>query len=73
MADILSTLKSIILVFQSDYVSLAKTCWQLLMIIKSIISDFIRSKNSLPYYGVHLANYINEYNLSSNDLPSNLI
>ena len=70
LTDILLTLRSMILVFQSDYVSLAKTRWQLSMIIESIISDFIGSENSLPYYGVHLANYMNKYNLLSDDLPS---
>ncbi|CAG8771545.1 12257_t:CDS:1, partial [Funneliformis caledonium] len=46
-----------------------KTHQKLLMIIESIISDFIESENSLPHYDIHLANYINEYNLSSDDLP----
>ena len=43
------------------------------MTIESIISDFIGSENSLPHYGIHLANYINKYNLSSDDLPGKLI
>ena len=68
MADILSTMKSMILVFQSDYVSLAKTRQQLSMTIESITSDFIGSKNFLSCYGIHLANYMNEYNLSGKDL-----
>jgi len=70
LADIFSTLRSMILVFQSNYVSLTEMCWQLSMTIKSITSDFIGSENSLLCYGVHLANYMNEYNLSSDDLPS---
>ena len=41
LADILTTLKSIILVFQSDYVSLTETRQQLSMAIESITSDFI--------------------------------
>ena len=68
MADILLTMKSMILVFQSDYISLAKTHEQLLMTIESITSDFIGSENSLSCYGIHLANYMNEYNLSGEDL-----
>jgi hypothetical protein len=72
LANILSTLKSMILVFQSDYVSLAETRQQLSMTIESITSDFIGNENSLPCYGIHLANYMNEYNLSSDDLPSKL-
>jgi hypothetical protein len=42
------------------------------MVIESITSDFIGSENSSPHYGFHLANYINECNLSGNDLPSKL-
>jgi len=69
LADILSTMKSMILVFQSDYVSLAETRQQLSMTIESITSDFIGNENSLPCYGIHLANYMNESNLSGEDLP----
>ena len=69
LANILSILRSMILVFQSDYVSLAETHRQLSMTIESITSDFIRSENSSPCYGIHLANYMNEYNLSGDDLP----
>jgi hypothetical protein len=72
LADILLTMKSMILVFQSDYVSLAETRQQLSMVIESITSDFIGSENSSPHYGFHLANYINECNLSGDDLPSKL-
>src|SRR5204862_8281989 len=64
LADILLIMKSMILVFQSDYVSLAETHQQLLMTIESITSEFIRGENSLTYYGIHLANYMNVYNLS---------
>jgi hypothetical protein len=57
---LVSTMKSMILVFQSDYVSLTETRQQLSMAIESITSDFIGNENSAPYYGVHLANYMNE-------------
>src|SRR5437667_2673971 len=60
LADILLIMKSMILVFQSDYVSLAETHQQLLMTIESITSEFIRGENSLLYYGIYLENYINE-------------
>jgi len=75
LADILSTMKSMILVFQSDYVSLTETRKQLSMAIESITSDFIGNENSAPHYGIHLANYMNEFNLTGEDLPgmSNLI
>ena len=72
LADILSTMKSMILVFQSDYVSLAETRQQLSMAIKSITSSFIGNDNSIPHYGVHLANYMNECNLNGEDLPGEL-
>jgi hypothetical protein len=70
LADILTTMRSMILVFQSDYVSLTETRQQLSMAIESITSDFIGNDNSTPHYGVHLANYMNECNLTGEDLPS---
>jgi hypothetical protein len=70
LADILSTMKSMILVFQSDYVSLTEIRKQLSMAIETITSDFIGSGDSAPHYGVHLANYMNECDLTSEDLPS---
>ncbi|GES82167.1 zinc finger protein 862-like [Rhizophagus clarus] len=69
LADILATMKSMILVFQSDYVSLTETCKQLSMAIETITSDFIGSENSAPHYGIHLANYMNEYSLTGENLP----
>ena len=72
LADILTTMKSMILVFQSDYVSLTETRQQLSMAIESITSDFIGSDNSTPHYGIHLANYMNECNLTGEDLPGAL-
>jgi hypothetical protein len=72
LANILSTMKSMILVFQSDYIFLTEICQQLLMAIESIPSDFIGNENSALYYGVHLANYMNEFNLTGEDLPSML-
>ena len=47
LANILSTMKSMILVFQSDYVSLTEIRQQLLMAIETITSDFIGSENSV--------------------------
>ena len=68
LADILSTMKFMILVFQLDYISLAETRQQLSMTIESTTLDFIGSKNSLSYYDIYLANYINKYNLFRKDL-----
>ena len=68
LADILTTLKSMI----SDYVSLTETRQQLSMAIESITSDFIGNDNSTPHYGINLANYMNECNLTGEDLPGEL-
>ncbi|GBB92708.1 hypothetical protein RclHR1_20450002 [Rhizophagus clarus] len=62
-------MKSMILVFQFDYVSLTETRKQLSMAIETIASDFIGSENSALHYGIHLANYMNEYSLTGKDLP----
>ena len=72
LADILSTMKSMILVFQSDYVSLTETRQQLLIAVETITQDFIGNENSSPNYGIHLANYMDECNLCGDDLPSKL-
>jgi hypothetical protein len=40
------------------------------MAIETITSDFIRNENSASHYGVHLANYMNECNLTGEDLLS---
>src|SRR5206468_4561273 len=67
LADILSTMKSMILVFQSDYVSLTETRQQLLIAVETITQDFIGNENSSPNYGIHLANYMDECNLCGDD------
>jgi hypothetical protein len=53
-ADIFFILKKIILVFQSDYISLSKTRSQLVMAYESITTNFIGSAEVLPKFGTHL-------------------
>ncbi|CAJ0867761.1 19088_t:CDS:2 [Entrophospora sp. SA101] len=52
LADIFSTMKSMIMVFQSDYVTLSETRNQLTMVISTITSDFIGSETMSPTYGI---------------------
>jgi len=58
LADIFLTMKSMIMVFQSEYVTLNETKNQLTMVISSIISDFIESETISPTYGIHLKKYM---------------
>ncbi|CAH1769156.1 6227_t:CDS:2, partial [Entrophospora sp. SA101] len=60
LADIFSTMKSMIMVFQSDYVTLSETRNQLTMVISTITSDFIGSETMSPTYGICLKNYMED-------------
>ena len=60
LADIFLTMKSMIMVFQSEYVTLSETKNQLTMVISSIMSDFIGSENISPTYGIHLKEYMED-------------
>jgi hypothetical protein len=68
-ADIFFILKKIILVFQSDYISLSETRTQLVMAYESITSNFIGSIEILPKYGTHLRKFMEEMELQHEDLP----
>jgi hypothetical protein len=68
-ADIFFILKKIILVFQSDYISLSETRSQLIMAYESITANFIGSADVLPKYGTHLRKLIDELELQPEDLP----
>ena len=52
--DMFFILKKIILVFQSNYISLSETRSQLVMAYESITANFIRSVDILPKYVTHL-------------------
>ncbi len=52
-ADMFFILKKIILVFQSNYISLSETRSQLVMAYKFITVNFIRSVDISPKYGTH--------------------
>lgn len=73
LADIFSTMKSMIMVFQSDYVTLSETRNQLTMVINTITSDFIGSETMSPTYGICLKNYMEDNILIEEDLPSKFL
>ena len=68
-ADMFFILKKIILVFQSNYISLSETRSQLVMAYESITTNFIGSVEILPKYGTHLRKLMEELELQSEDLP----
>ncbi len=61
-------LKKIILVFQSNYISLSETRSQLVMAYESITTNFIGSVEILPKYGTHLRKLMEELELQPEDL-----
>ncbi len=67
-ADMFFILKKIILVFQSNYISLSETRSQLVMAYESITANFIRSVDILPKYGTHLWKLMEELELQPKDL-----
>jgi hypothetical protein len=69
LADIFFILKKMILVFQSDYVSLSETRNQVLMVVNAINSNFIGTEENPPTYGIHLARLMDDLNLLPEDLP----
>ncbi|CAB5377087.1 unnamed protein product [Rhizophagus irregularis] len=70
LADLTSTLKRLIKVFQSDYVALSHLKLHLKAAIDSISEDFIGSTDVQPTYGIILRNYMDRTELNSNDLPN---
>ena len=68
-ANMFFILKKIILVFQSNYISLSETKSQLVMAYESITTNFIGSVEILPKYGTHLRKLMEELELQSEDLP----
>jgi len=52
--DMFFILKKIILVFQSNYISLSETRSQLVITYESIITNFIGSVEISPKYDTHL-------------------
>ena len=67
--NIFFILKKIILVFQSNYISLSETRSQLVMAYESITVNFIGSEEILPKYGTHLRKFMDELELQPEDLP----
>jgi hypothetical protein len=70
LADLTSTLKRLIKVFQSDYVALSHLKPHLKAAIDSISEDFVGSTDVQPTYGIILRNYMDRTELHSNDLPN---
>ena len=67
--DMFFILKKIILIFQSNYISLSETRSQLVMAYESIITNFIGSVEIPPKYGTHLRKLMEELELQPEDLP----
>ncbi len=70
-ADMFFILKKIILVFQSNYISLSETRSQLVMAYESITTNFIRSVEIPSKYDTHthLRKLMEELELQPEDLP----
>ncbi|CAG8634507.1 4193_t:CDS:2, partial [Dentiscutata erythropus] len=59
LADILSQLHCLSLIFQADYVSVSKVTIQVNAVIESITIDFISEANIQPTFGTILLRYMN--------------
>ena len=67
-ADMFFILKKIILVFQSNYISLSETRSQLVMAYESITTNFIGSVEIPLKYGTHFRKLMEELELQPEDL-----
>ncbi|CAG8709199.1 14954_t:CDS:2, partial [Dentiscutata heterogama] len=69
LADILSQLHCLSLVFQADYVSVSEVTMQVNAVIESITADFIGKANIQPTFGTILLRFMNQQNILPHDLP----
>ncbi|CAG8849186.1 14335_t:CDS:2, partial [Gigaspora margarita] len=69
LADILSQLRRLSLIFQANYVSVSEVIMQVNAIIESITTDFIGTTNVQPTFGTILLRFMKQNNILSNDLP----
>ncbi|CAG8763906.1 34367_t:CDS:2, partial [Racocetra persica] len=69
LADILSQLRHLSLVFQADYVSVSEVTMQVNAVIESITADFIGEANIQPTFGTILLRFMNQQNILPHDLP----
>ncbi|CAG8763419.1 7798_t:CDS:1, partial [Cetraspora pellucida] len=69
LADILSQLRHLSLIFQADYVSVSEVIIQVDAIIESITIDFIGEADVQPTFGTILLRFMNQQNILPEDLP----
>ncbi|CAG8767751.1 19841_t:CDS:2, partial [Gigaspora margarita] len=70
LADILSQHCHLSLVFQTIYVSASEATMQVNAVIESITTNFIGEENMQTSFGTVLLRFINQQNISPEDLPS---
>lgn len=69
LADILSQLRRLSLIFQADYVSVSEVTIQINAVIESITIDFIGEANIQPTFGTILLRFMNQQNILPDELP----
>ncbi|CAG8776430.1 12701_t:CDS:2, partial [Cetraspora pellucida] len=70
LADILSQLRRLSLIFQANYVSVSEVTMQVNAIIESITTDFIGTTNVQPTFGTILLQFMNQNDILPNDILS---
>ncbi|CAG8787658.1 20991_t:CDS:2, partial [Cetraspora pellucida] len=72
LADILSDLRHLTLIFQANYVSLYEIKIQINTVIQKIRSDFLGTNNQEPTWRNNLYQFLDENNLSADNIPSHI-